>query len=170
MISNRINKKFYIGMTTNFERRMIEHVTPKNLRKNTSLARAFRKYGVSSFTCCVLQFMPVEILPKMEQWWIHTLAPQYNRTKGGDGTVGHTVRPDIRRRLSEAGKRQWAAYTPEQRQAISKRLIGPGVGHKVSSETRHKLRLANLGKRHSAATKLKMSATHKRLKSKLNEH
>ena len=157
-------------MSNNIERRITEHCTPKNLRKRTSVGAALRKYGLRNFSYSILLRCPVGQLARWEKWFIHMLGPQYNRTKGGDGTVGHTVRPEVRRRLSEAGKLQWAAYTPEQKQAISKRLIGPGVGHQVSSETRQKLRLANLGKRHSAATKLKMSATHKRLKSKLNEH
>lgn len=82
-IINVVNSKFYIGKTTKttqerFQRHCYNHKT-----QNTYLYRAMRKYGIDKFV--------IEIIEETfngnerEIYWIQTLKPHYNMTKGGEG-------------------------------------------------------------------------------------
>lgn len=56
-ITNLINGKIYIGQTNNYKRRFNEHksmIAPKNY--NSSLYKAFIKYGINNFSFEVLEY------------------------------------------------------------------------------------------------------------------
>jgi hypothetical protein len=78
---------------------------------------------------------------------------------GASGEGHLAISEETRKALREAGKRQWAAMSDEQKSAQIERLTGPPVGHPVSAGTREKLRQANLGKKASEESKEKRSAT-----------
>jgi len=84
-IVNNINKKEYIGITADFERRMKQH---KNQKSNSLIHNAILKYGKENFTYEILASeLSIEEAEKMEIDLIkkrNTLAPNgYNLAKGG---------------------------------------------------------------------------------------
>lgn len=155
---NMVNGKTYIGLSANIERRWIEHRTPRNMRKQTSLARALRKYGCENFRMEVIEECDNSKLSEREMFWIATLKPEYNRTDGGIGPRGFTVSQSVRKKLSIAGRRQWDAMTTEQQERVKKfQLTGPGKGHPVSDEVRNKIRTALLGRKDTPEVRLRKS-------------
>lgn len=84
-IINNINKKAYIGITIDFERRMKQH---KNQASDSLIHKAILKYGEENFTFLILaQGLSIEEAEEMEISLIkkeNTLAPNgYNLAKGG---------------------------------------------------------------------------------------
>jgi len=159
-ITNCVNGSKYVGMSKDILRRWCEHVTPKYLKKNTSIARAFRKYGVAAFAWEILEECQIKELASREIFWIARMNPRYNRTSGGEGTVNHKVSKKVRMLLSVKGRQQWARMTIAQQDArIKNNLTGRKNPH--SQKTKDLLRDKNLGKKHSEETKRKMSQSHK---------
>ena len=84
-ILNKINKKEYIGITIDFEKRMKQH---QNQKSNSLIHKAILKYGKENFIYEILyQGMSIEEAEQMEINLIkerNTLAPNgYNLAKGG---------------------------------------------------------------------------------------
>lgn len=124
---------------------------------NRAINKALRKYGAENFTFKVIEECPAEKLDEREVYWIAKLHPIYNMTIGGRGVVGNVLSDDARKRLSISAKLQWDRMTDEQKAKKLSVFKGPKVGHKVSEETRRKLREANLGRKESEETKTKIS-------------
>jgi group I intron endonuclease len=87
-ITNNITKDFYIGKTSNnIETRFYHHKYNSQKRKSqTYLHRAMRKYGIDCFS--ILRIDEANTLQELNQkeiYWINSLSPQYNMTKGGEG-------------------------------------------------------------------------------------
>lgn len=82
-ITNKINDFFYIGKTTKSAEERFNRHFHNHKNGNTYLYRAMRKYGFDNFQIEVLE--QTELLNEREIYWIETLNPQYNMTKGGDG-------------------------------------------------------------------------------------
>ena len=82
-ITNTVNQKFYIGMTTkNIQERFQKHIqNTKSL--DTYLYRAMRKYGVDSFKVELIE--ETNHANKREIHYINILKPHYNMTEGGTG-------------------------------------------------------------------------------------
>lgn len=85
-ITNKVNGKFYIGKTTkSIAVRLKEHKY-RSKTGNTYLHKAIRKYGEDQFSIELLESVQTnDDLNHREIYWIATLSPQYNMTKGGDG-------------------------------------------------------------------------------------
>ena len=140
-IVNKINGKSYVGLSRNISRRFVEHKTPRNLRKTSVLARAFRKHGIDNFYIEIIERCDLAALSDRERYWIDKLNPEYNMNDGGLGNLGHTVSPSVRRVLSDSARKQWEQKTPAEKKAfVHTNLKGPRVGHTVSEETRQKIR------------------------------
>lgn len=104
-ITNKINKKIYIGLTTKtIEGRWKEHIkvafNPASKDYNTLFKKAIRKYGEKNFIIEELeQVDDLELLKLREQYWIkekHSFAFAedgwgYNSTLGGDGVIGYGI-------------------------------------------------------------------------------
>lgn len=151
-ITNKINNKSYIGQSNNINRRFIEHKCI-NHETNKSLKLAFKKYGIENFNFEILEECSLQELNEKEKYYISKLKPEYNRTSGGDGSPNHNVSNNLREKLRQKGKEQWNNLSEEQKNNIlNNNLIGQKIGHKVSKETREKLRNANLGKKQSKET------------------
>lgn len=152
-ITNKINGKFYIGLSNNIKRRWSEHKTPKNINRATNIAKAFRKYGIENFEFEVIEICEADKLAEREMYHIEKLKPEYNMNEGGVGNLGHKISDELKLHLKNCGKKQWESMTEEdKRRQISNNLKGPRIGHSVSDETREKLRLHNLGKKQSEET------------------
>ena len=85
-ITNKVNHESYIGKTTKSLNERFKRHTILHKKGNTHLYRAMRKYGIENF--CVEQIsecLDLEDLNQKEKYYISTLQPKYNMTKGGDG-------------------------------------------------------------------------------------
>jgi group I intron endonuclease len=145
-ITNKINKKVYIGQTVQpLTRRFTQHACAK-----TILGNAIRKYGKDSFIMeILLEVKTLDELNSNEEIYIkkfNSLAPNgYNAAYGG------------------GNRRQ----TPESRY----KLAMAQLGRKHTEETKKKLSIARRKRVTSDATKKKMSLSRsgeKNHKSKIN--
>lgn len=152
IIKNLVNGKKYIGQSREIERRRKEHKYICS-ESNKSLKLAYKKYGIENFSFEILEECCESALDEREIFWIEKLNPEYNRTKGGSGKYGNVTSEETREKLKNAAKRAWESKTEEEKQYIIKNnLKGPKVGHKVSEETRRKLRDAKTGQKQSEET------------------
>ena len=150
-IKNLVTGEMYIGRSNNIQRRFSEHKYGGEHNKRLSLD--FKKYGLDNFSFDVIEECPLEKLDEREIYWIKTLKPGYNKTKGGIAPIGYKHTEETKKKLSRISKAVWESKSEEEKRTIIERcLTGPKLGHIVSKETREKLRLANLGKKQSPET------------------
>ncbi len=161
LITNVVNDKKYVGITTQgIRKRWMQHAQPSQ-RNNRALYGAIRKYGEDSFT--------VELLAVAFTWetlcvlevaviaWFNTKVQHgYNMTNGGDGVYGlprevveaTAAKNRGRHHTEEARKRIGEAGRTRQMSDRTKALIGEKHRGKVlTSEHRAKLSLAKTGKK-----------------------
>lgn len=93
MIKNKINGKVYIGQTTNYKLRVIEHKSDlkHNRHGNKKLQNAVNKYGLDKFNWILLSNnVPIEKLNNLEIACIkhfNSFKNGYNATIGGDNVM-----------------------------------------------------------------------------------
>lgn len=151
-VTNKINKKMYVGQSKNIEQRLRDHKLVCR-EKNILLKRALQKYGVENFEYEVIEECELNELDEKEIYWIKKLEPEYNLDSGGSGSPNHKVTSEVRKILKQRGKEFWNNLNEETKnKIITQNLKGPKVGHLVSEETREKLRQHNLGKKQSKET------------------
>ena len=182
-----VDYKVYIGKWSG---RRIEYRRNKHINGygNQHLYRAIQKHGWKNFIFDVLhENIPKEKLNDLERKEIarfncNSCRPGgwgYNKTDGGEGTIGFVQSAEHRQKISDAlkgesnpnyGKPAWNKGKPGQshsvgaRQKISDALKGesnPNYGKPRSAEARRKQSIAmkgkNVGKRRSAKTRQKLS-------------
>ena len=152
-ITNKINNKRYIGVTTNFYNRKRVHLwAMKNLKhKNEKLLKAVKKYGFENFS--------IDIIEEPEGDWIEALKKEnyyinfydshnngYNRSDGFDGSSLYKPSEEILIKQSERmkGNKYWLGrkHTDEEKKKISE----ANKGKFVSEESRRKMSEARKGK------------------------
>lgn len=100
-ITNKINKKIYIGKTVNtIEHRWKDHINDCNgnniKAKNYLLHKAIKKYGVDNFIIEQLEECDNNLLDEKEKYWIkifnsyYITGYGYNMTYGGEGTIRYS--------------------------------------------------------------------------------
>lgn len=177
-IVNTVSGKLYVGYTTDFRRRMSQHLFRLREGKHHSkhLQAAFDKYGEGAFKFLLIEEVERAQAVEREQFWIDTLGTcnptvGYNKAKVGHNPgCPHTVRAKTlmseQRRGRPATERQIAA---NRKIADSKRGLKrpPEVvekvaaalrGRTVSAETRRKISEINTGRRHTEEAKAKIAA------------
>lgn len=97
LIQNNINKKCYIGKSSNIEKRWKYHKENYNSVKeyNKPLYRAFRYYGLNNFSFIIIENIDnynedQVFVNDREKYWIkqyNSFKVGYNATIGGDGGV-----------------------------------------------------------------------------------
>lgn len=140
-IQNTINQKRYIGLTAkDLHKRWTAHRNMAKAKPNRVLYDAINKYGIDNFIFEVLEtFEDIsfdELLTKEVEYIkkYNSFTPGgYNMTLGGEGTIGHKLSEESRRKMSES-------RTGKKRQPFSEE-------HKV------KIGLAHKGKKISEAHK-----------------
>lgn len=151
-VTNKINNKSYIGQSKNIEQRLKDHKLVCR-EKNILLKRSLKKYGVENFDYEIIEECELNKLDEREIYWIKKIKPEYNLSSGGSGSPNHKVKPETKKILKQKGKEFWNNLDDEiKNKIINQNLKGPAIGHKVSKETREKLRQFNLGKKQSKET------------------
>jgi len=196
-ITNITNGMCYIGITTNYKKRMRGHFNYNY--DDTYLHNTIKKYGKSKFISeIIFECNSWEELCKKEIIYIkqfNTKRPNgYNLTDGGEGQLGVIVSKETRLKMSESHKGEnnpfyKQKHTPESCKKISDALQGekhPNYGKHlskitkrkiskankgkiISEETRKKISEAGKGKKHTAEARKKISESHKG-KKKSKEH
>ena len=118
---NKVNNKMYIGRATDLYRRVYEEKRAFKNGKHENLKKLFNavnKYGIQNFG--VRELMRVSdktVLIDLEKYFIayfNTKEEGYNCTYGGDGTTGHIVTEEHRRKQKEKMKEYWTDERKKQ--------------------------------------------------------
>lgn len=101
-ITNKINGKAYIGQSIHIEERWTDEKYAskdvKNTCYNSTLSKAFRKYGIENFNFEILEECEKSKLSEREIYYIslyNTHSEGYNETSGGAGTPNISVKLSI---------------------------------------------------------------------------
>jgi group I intron endonuclease len=83
MITNRVNKKRYIGKSINLLERIKNYLSKDylNSNPNSKICEALLKFDNSQFYVSILELCDADILSKREQHFINIMKPQYNIRK-----------------------------------------------------------------------------------------
>lgn len=174
-ITHKKSLKSYIGITTDYQKRMREHKQAKGGCRY--LYNAVRRYGFDAFEHKIIaKAHSWEELCLKEQAFIKffgTKAPDgYNLTDGGEGSLGLKPSAETRQKMSEAQKGNKGntnmlgkKLSDETRQKIGEASKGNKyalgntnmLGKKHSNETKRKMSEAKRGRKFSDETKRKMS-------------
>lgn len=139
-ITNTVNGKVYVGITTRFFARMKEHFSG---RGSKLIARAIRKYGRSALKFSILTVGGEHAIKLLEIDQIARCSSRvplgYNLTDGCDGACGAIPGPETRRKMSETRTRL-------------------NLGHKHSEMTKARIGQRHRGKKISDTQKAKLSS------------
>ena len=152
-IQNTINQKKYIGLSTNIEQRLKDHLISlrnKNTEKeNEHFIRSFHKYGEDAFQARIIIVCDQNILAPMEQYLIKifkTYNPKfgYNKTLGGERNQP-TI--ETRKKMSESHKGKKPSEGTKKKLSESKKGKNNSFyGRKHSDETKKKISESLKGK------------------------
>ena len=144
IITNKVSKKIYIGLTT----RDVSVRFKEHLYENSIVGKSMRKNKIENFTIDIIEqnIKTIEILNEKEIFFIAKYNAKdrnvgYNLTSGGKGSTGYKPSQEAIRKMSEANKGE-------------KHYL---FGKHRSEETKRKLSIANIGKHHSPETIQKIS-------------
>lgn len=116
-ITNKINKKVYIGQSRNIKQRLNEHKNHlnRNIHHNSHLQNAWNKYGEINFKMETIEECPIEIINEKEKEYINIYKSYnrkygYNIEKGGNQNI--IVSEETRQKLRESNLKSY--YKGEQ--------------------------------------------------------
>lgn len=155
-ITNLVNSKEYYGQTTQHVKRWSRHKANARDGIDGPLYNAIRLYGIDKFKFeIVYSADSLDELNKIEEKMIsdhNTCCPNgYNIKKGGDK---HEHSDETRKKISKTlTGRKLAPLAVERKEKISRSLIG----HKVSEETKNKIREASLNMSNEVKEKMRQA-------------
>lgn len=147
-ITNLLNNKIYIGKTRKPKSRWLAHQS-RSFKKNNDryyfpLSNAIRKYGVHNFSFEIIAERKTEQeINECEINYISQFKSNincygnlygYNLTDGGEGTTGHKVTDEVRKKMSESHK----GLHPSKESLIRRSKSRTGILH--TEETKIYLR------------------------------
>jgi group I intron endonuclease len=169
-----VNGKSYVGVTYRpLIERIHEHVKSSRGNPKYLLHRSIKKYGTDKFKFDVIDtYSSLEERDKKEILFVKQLKTYfkcggYNMTLGGDGSRGHVKSQEAidkikvarsKQIFSKETKKLWSKnrtgrkHSEETKKKMSKSMTESGC-HRKTEEHKHKLRIANLGKRRSEESK-----------------
>lgn len=179
-----VNNKVYIGVTNRtIEIRIKEHIKLSNKTNPRYLFnKAIKKYGKDNFKFEIIDSYSsfddrdskeINYINIYNSFYMNNMG--YNMTLGGDGSRGHIKSKESIEKIKTARKNQifsletrelWSSQrkgrrlSDETKKRMSVSMVESGC-HKKTEAHKEKLRLANLGKKHSQESKLKMSKSTK---------
>jgi group I intron endonuclease len=151
-ITNKINKKYYVGSAYDLYKRYKEHRSAlvSDRHHNIQLTRFVNKYGIDNLQFNLLEECLIEELEAKEQYYITNGKNIFNETVDVKAcNRGKKLSEEHKQRISESIKAKGIKRSKETKQKISK----ANKGHKF-----------NLGKNHSEETKQKISNNKERSK------
>lgn len=155
---NKINGKFYLGSSVNLYNRRSLHL--KEMRGGINmcghLQAAYDKYGEDSLEFKVILICEKSELLHYEQLLLERLKPQYNKRLIACSNLGLKMSHETKEKHR---KRGFSRYPKEMIKVMKEDHWLKGKHH--SSETKEKLRLANLGKQKSLESRIKQSENQK---------
>ena len=180
-ITNNVNGKVYIGQSINIKNRWKDHINALN-RKDSSctlLQRAWNKYKQESFSFEILELCSEDMLDEVETKYIDIYDARnngYNIEPGGNANkhlsdetkqkireahLGMKASEETRKKMSESrmGEKN-PMYGQTHSEAALKKMSDAAKGrpgHRPSDDGLERIRLANIGKVMSEATKKKIS-------------
>jgi len=172
-IRNLINEKRYVGSAVHFQKRWSAHrvALRKGSHPNIKLQRAWNKHGESVFVFEVLEQVENKAdLIVAEQKWIdvyHAATVGYNIAPKAGSSLGRKASPETKVKLSQAHKGK--KFSEEKRQRYLGRVVTEETRRKIaeahrgkgkpplSAEHREKLAGIWLGRKHTDASRQKMS-------------
>jgi len=195
-ITNSVNGKLYIGLSTNPTKRWWEHRN-RTKKTHTKLYNAFRKYGIDAFSFEVLHWCDSqEDARDLENLVVdvcETITKGYNMCPGGGGGIagpdnplyGKSLPPEVCAKMSAAAKKRGVSSTtigkgttalrqkeqdPEWLARRNAKISEANKGRIMSDEWREKLSIARRARPPvSEETKAKLSASMKALRAKQRE-
>jgi group I intron endonuclease len=101
LVTNLINGKRYVGLTRfNLKKRWREHRYHAKTGLRSYFYSAMRKCGVENFSVTpIASCLSVFVASEVEREVIKTHKPEYNRTNGGEFTVGKRVPREVVERI-----------------------------------------------------------------------
>ena len=151
-VTNKINGKFYIGLTKrDIQRRLKEHM----YNGDTGLSAPIKKYGLENFVIETIDTAKsFKELEQKEMKYIKELKPHYNLSTiiGTNFSHSDKSKEKISKSLKEGGKMKWSE---ERKEHYSKMFAGKSnpmygksafKGRKHTPETLLKMRNSKLGK------------------------
>lgn len=174
-ITNRINKKIYIGSTSDLNKRKRVHFNTlnKNTHRNKHLQNSFNKYGEENFTFEVIEVCDKTYLLEREQYYIdlfNSYNPKigYNIVSKAGNMLGFRHSEETKKKISNAnsGENNYMfgkTHTIEVRQKISELAKGNKncVGFKHTKQSRENMSKGAKGKVLSDETRQKISLKNK---------
>ena len=179
-ITNKANKKVYIGKTTrSVSKRWREHVQEANrVKDNNHFHNAIKKYGEDSFKIVIIDTITETTKEQLDQHLIllektyiehyNSFYNGYNETLGGDGVSGRTGNKnsfygkkhtlETKKKIGEKSRERNAISSVLTKQAIEKRA-NSRRGVPMSEEQKMKLSKINIGKKQSQETIKKRNHT-----------
>lgn len=148
VITNLLNGKKYVGVTRDMRRRMNAHAS-HTIATRAAIKNAIKKYGRENFQMEVLEEGEVDYCYEREPHWIEILGTQspsgYNICFGGRGAKG--LNGEMNGMYGRRG---------DKHPNFGKVGYRTGIPH--TEETKEKMRLARLGRKHSPETIAKLKA------------
>lgn len=148
-ITNKINKKVYVGQTDNYARRYYQHILKLSTGRSPIklLQEDFNKYGESNFEFKVEQECALEELDKLEQFYINKLNAfedngGYNANTGGKS--GYVISQRVKQEQSKIIKENFK-NNPEYYNKIvqhGKEIMANPEFRQKTIET-HRIRMAD---------------------------
>jgi len=172
LITNKINDKKYVGQHSGddlqkYWRRNVVWAL-HNQGQKRCLYSAIRKYGPENFEIKPLVIVGTkQEMDYYERYLIvdfGTRAPNgYNLTDGGEGTPGHAVSEEGRRKMSVKSKGRVSKLKgiPKSKESNQKNSESH-KGKVLSDKHRRNISLGRIGSKHSEETKKKMAESAKR--------
>jgi group I intron endonuclease len=140
-ITNIVNGKFYIGITKKLLKlRLKGHENSAAQGRKGKFMTAIRKHGIELFKIEQLDTAKdLREANEMEIYYIATLKPNYNCTKGGDGTKGfaNPKTQKWKKQMSELRKELWRDPISRYKMAMGRVNAGNPMPKSIESGAIH---------------------------------
>lgn len=145
-----------MGSAVDLGRRLRSYYSYSVLRRlhRSIIYQALLRHGYSPFSLLILEYCSSEDVRSREQYYLDSLAPEYNICKIAGVTTGRQASIETRQKMSEV--KRGRLFSEERKESMRKAR----EGKVVSEETRLKMSEKHTGKTHTEETKAKIMASH----------